>query len=108
MSEEIKQDVEAEFTLVSEETPALAEEIAIEPMPEPVLEPVPELPKLSDIALAISLYLQDKQELLDSGDNWNPALVEAGDQSGWRFKNIPCPSLEELQALLQAQEPSQE
>jgi len=44
--------------------------------------------------------LQDKQELLDSGDNWNPALVEAGDQSGWRFKNIPCPSLEELKALL--------
>jgi hypothetical protein len=98
MNEEIKPDIEAEFTLVSEETPALAEEMPI----------IPELPKLSDIALAVSLFLQDKQELLDSGDNWNPALVEAGDQSGWRFKNIPCPSLEELQALLQAQEPSQE
>jgi hypothetical protein len=105
MSEEIKQDVEAEFMVVSEETPALAEEIVIEPVP--VLEPVPELPKLSDIALAVGLFLQDKQELLEAGDNWNPALVEAGDQSGWRFKNIPCPSLEELQALLQAQEPSQ-
>lgn len=108
MSEEIKQDVEAEFVVVSEETPALAEEIVIEPVPEPVLEPVPELPKLSDIALAVGLFLQDKQELLEAGDNWNPALLEAGDQSGWRFKNIPCPSLEELQALLQAQEPSQE
>ena len=90
MNEEIKPDIEAEFTLVSEETPALAEEMPI----------IPELPKLSDIALAVSLFLQDKQELLDSGDNWNPALVEAGDQSGWRFKNIPCPSLEELKALL--------
>jgi len=49
MSEEIKPDIESEFTLVSEETPALAEEIAIEPVPEPV----PELPKLSDIALAV-------------------------------------------------------
>jgi hypothetical protein len=88
MSEEIKQDIEAEFTVVSEETLTL--------------------PKLSDIALAVSIYLQDKQELLHSEDNWNPALLEAGDQSGWRFKNIPCPSLEELQALLQAQEPSQE
>lgn len=80
MSEEIKPDVEVEFTLVSEETPAL--------------------PKLSDVALAISLYLQDKQELLESGDNFNSALLEIGDQSGWRFKNIPCPSLEELKTLL--------
>ena len=90
MSEEIKPDVEVEFTLVSEETPAPAPEMPAEP----------ELPKLSDIALAVDLYLKDKQELLDSGDNWNPALVEAGDQSGWRFKNIPCPSLEELKVLL--------
>jgi hypothetical protein len=89
MSEEIKPDIEAEFTLVSEETPALAEQM-------------PELPKLSDIAFAVNLFLQDKQELLDSGDNWNPALLEIGDQSGWRFKNIPCPSLEELKALLES------
>jgi hypothetical protein len=98
MSEEIKQDVEAEFVVVSEETPAPAEEMPV----------IPELPKLSDISLAIDLFLKDKQELLEAGDNFNPALLEAGDQSGWRFKNIPCPSLEELQALLQAQEPSQE
>lgn len=84
MSEEIKPDVEVEFQVVSEEIPAL--------------------PKLSDIALAIDLFLKDKQELLDSGDNWNPALLEAGDQSGWRFKNIPCPSLEELKALLDSQQ----
>lgn len=84
MSEEIKADVEVEFQVVSEEIPAL--------------------PKLSDIALAIDLFLKDKQELLDSGDNWNPALLEAGDQSGWRFKNIPCPSLEELKALLDSQQ----
>ena len=98
MSEEIKQDIEAEFTLVSEETLAQAQELPI----------IPELPKLSDIALAIDLYLQDKQELLENGDNFNSALLEIGDQSGWRFKNIACPSLEELQALLQAHEPSQE
>lgn len=96
MSEEIKPDVEVEFQVVSEEIPAQAEEIAAEPMPE--------LPKLSDVALAVDLFLKDKQELLEAGDNWNPALVEAGDQSGWRFKNIPCPSLEELKALLDSQE----
>jgi len=96
MSEEIKSDVEVEFEVLPEEIPAQAEEIAVEPMPE--------LPKLSDIALAIDLFLKDKQELLDSGDNWNPALLEAGDQSGWRFKNIPCPSLEELKALLDSQQ----
>jgi hypothetical protein len=96
MSEEIKSDVEIEFEVLPEEIPAQAEEIAIEPMPE--------LPKLSDVALAVDLFLKDKQELLDSGDNWNPALLEAGDQSGWRFKNIPCPSLEELKVLLDSQE----
>ena len=106
MSEEVKSDVEVEFEVLPEEIPAQAEEIAIEPVsePEPMPEPVPELPKLSDIALAVGLFLQDKQELLEAGDNWNPALVEAGDQSGWRFKNIPCPSLEELKALLDSQE----
>ena len=87
MSEEI---LENEVP-VPEEVPAQAEEIA------------PELPKLSDIALAVDLFLKDKQELLDSGDNWNPALLEAGDQSGWRFKNIPCPSLEDLKILLDSQ-----
>lgn len=102
MSEEIKSDVEVEFEVLPEEIPAQAEEIAIEPVSEPV--PMPELPKLSDIALAVGLFLQDKQELLEAGDNWNPALLEAGDQSGWRFKNIPCPSLEELKALLDSQE----
>lgn len=100
MSEEIKSDVEVEFEVLPEEIPTQAEEIAAEPMPEPM----PELPKLSDIALAIDLFLKDKQELLDSGDNWNPALLEIGDQSGWRFKNIPCPSLEELKDLLDSQE----
>lgn len=99
MSEETKPDVEVEFEVLPEEIPVQAEENAIEPMPEPV----PELPKLSDIALAVGLFLQDKQELLEAGDNWNPALLEIGDQSGWRFKNIPCPSLEELKALLDSQ-----
>lgn len=100
MSEENKPDVEVEFEVLPEEIPAQSEEVSLEPMPEPA----PELPKLSDIALAVDLFLKDKQELLDSGDNWNPALLESGDQSGWRFKNIPCPSLEELKALLDSQE----
>lgn len=89
MNEDINHDIEAETTLVSEE---ISEQI----------EQVVELPKLSDISLAISLFLEDKQELLDSGDNFNPSLLEAGDQSGWRFKNISCPSLEELKALLES------
>lgn len=96
MSEETKPDIEVEFQVVSEEIPMSSVEI--------VSEPIPELPKLSDIVLAVDLFLKDKQELLDSGDNWNPALLEIGDQSGWRFKNIPCPSLEELKALLDSQE----
>ena len=99
MSEEIKPDVEVEFEVLPEEIPVQAAEIISEPIPEPIIE----LPKLSDISLAVGLFLQDKQDLLDSGDNWNPALLEIGDQSGWRFKNIPCPSLEELKALLDAQ-----
>ena len=90
MSDEI---INAEFEVLPEEIPAQAEEVTI--------ESVPELPKLSDIVLAVGLFLQDKQELLDSGDNWNPTLLEIGDQSGWRFKNIPCPSLEELKVLEQ-------
>lgn len=88
MSEETKPDIEVQFEVLPEEIPVQA----------------PELPKLSDIALAIDLFLKDKQELLEAGDNWNPALLEIGDQSGWRFKNIPCPSLEELKALLDSQE----
>ena len=100
MSEENKPDVEVQFQVLPEEIPAQTKEVSLEPMPEPA----PELPKLSDIALAVDLFLKNKQELLDSGDNWNPALLESGDQSGWRFKNIPCPSLEELKALLDSQE----
>lgn len=95
MSEETKPDIEVEFQVVSEEIPMSSVEI--------VSEPIPELPKLSDIVLAVDLFLKDKQELLEAGDNWNPALLEIGDQSGWRFKNIPCPSLEELKALLDSQ-----
>jgi len=87
MSEDIKPNIEAEFIVVSEENSAQVEQ-------------VPELPKLSDISLAIDLFLKDKKYLIDSGDNFNPSLLEVGDQSGWRFKNIPCPSLEELKALL--------
>ena len=87
MSEDIKPDIEAEFMVVSEGNSAQVEQ-------------VPELPKLSDISLAIDLFLKDKKYLIDSGDNFNPSLLEVGDQSGWRFKNIPCPSLEELKALL--------
>lgn len=93
MSDEI---INTEFEVLPEETPVQIEEV--------VIESVPELPRLSDIVLAVGLFLQDKQELLDSGDNWNPTLLEVGDQSGWRFKNIPCPSLEELKALLDSQE----
>ena len=52
-----------------------------------------------DYSLLIGKYLSDKQELLDPQDNFNLALILAGDTSGWRFANIPCPTIEELEAL---------
>jgi hypothetical protein len=50
-----------------------------------------------DPTLLISEYLKDKES--SSEDSLNLDLFLKGDISGWRFKNIPAPSFEELKAL---------
>jgi hypothetical protein len=50
-----------------------------------------------DPALLVSEFLKDKEVSKD--DSLNIELFIKGDISGWRFKNIPAPSLEELKAL---------
>lgn len=50
-----------------------------------------------DYRLLISKYLKDKAVTED--DSLNVELFLEGDLSGWRFANVPAPSLEELHAL---------
>ena len=50
-----------------------------------------------DPALLVSEFLKDKE--VSEDDSLNIELFLKGDISGWRFKNIPVPSLEELKAL---------
>lgn len=50
-----------------------------------------------DYALLISKYLSDKQ--VEESDSYNLELFLSGDVSGWRFANVPAPSIEELEAL---------
>lgn len=50
-----------------------------------------------DYTLLVSKYLADKQ--VDADDNLNLDLFLSGDSSGWRFANVPAPSIEELEAL---------
>ena len=52
-----------------------------------------------DYALLIDKYLSDKQALRSEDDSLNIELFISGDASGWRFANIPAPSLAELEAL---------
>lgn len=49
-----------------------------------------------DLALLIDKYLSDKQELRHEDDSLN--IVE-NSIFRWEFKNIPCPTMEELEAL---------
>lgn len=50
-----------------------------------------------DYRLLISKYLQGKDVTED--DSLNVELFLEGDLSGWRFANVPAPSLEQLHAL---------
>ena len=52
-----------------------------------------------DLSLFIDEYLKDKQHLILEDDSFNLALLESGDSSGWRFANIPCPSMDDLLGL---------
>ena len=102
MSNEI---IDTEFeTLPSEpqeivQEPALSEETPTEestpaqeeaPAPEPIIFNV-------DPALLIGEFLKDKE--VSDDDSLNLELFLKGDSSGWRFENIPAPSLEKLKAF---------
>ncbi len=76
MTDEIKSDIDAEFEIV--------------PEPIAVIFNV-------DPSILINEYIKDKQ--ISEDDSLNLSLFISGDTSGWRFKNIPAPSLEELKAL---------
>lgn len=60
------------------------------PVPEPIVLEV-------DAALLVDAFIKGKE--VSEDDSLNLELFLKGDISGWRFKNIPAPSLEELKAL---------
>lgn len=61
-------------------------------------EEIPALIKFEiEAALLIEEFLKDKQK--DEDDSLNIDLFLSGDLSGWRFKYVPAPSLEDLRAL---------
>lgn len=85
MSNEI---IDAEFeTLSNESQEPVQEEI---PVPAQIVFDV-------DPALLVSEFLKGKE--VSEEDSLNLEFFLKGDASGWRFKNIPAPSLEELKAL---------
>jgi len=80
-------DDEEEFENVSSET---LEQEPQAPVPAPIEFEV-------DVALLISEFIKGKE--VSENDSLNLELFLKGDISGWRFENIPAPSLEELKAL---------
>lgn len=84
MSNEI---INAEFEIVSSEN---QEQELQAPVPSPI-------EFKEDVALLVDEYLKEKE--VSEDDSINLELFLKGDVSGWRFKNIPAPSLEELKAL---------
>jgi hypothetical protein len=50
-----------------------------------------------DAALLVGEFLKDKE--VSDEDSLNLELFLKGDLSGWRFKNVPAPTMEELKAL---------
>lgn len=53
-----------------------------------------------DLALAVKLYLKDKKHLIQIGESWNAALLLQQKPIGWKYANIPMPTLSHLQRLL--------
>jgi len=96
MSEENLENPSQEEVSPQQEQPAPAQE----EQPSPVVEqpPVPEPIVLEvDAALLVDAFIKGKE--VSDEDSLNLELFLKGDISGWRFKNIPAPSLEELKAL---------
>jgi hypothetical protein len=54
--------------------------------------------KKHDYSLLVEEFLKDKKHLLDENDSINIDLFISGDVKGWRFKNIPAPSIAQLEA----------
>ena len=84
----------SEETPTEESTPA-QEEALVEQIPAPA--PIEPIIFNVDPALLIGELLKDKE--VSDDDSLNLELFLKGDSSGWRFKNISAPSLEELKAL---------
>ena len=85
MSNEI---IDAEFEIVPNEAVETQEQ---EPQaPAPIVFEV-------DPALLVGEFLKDKD--VSDDDSLNLELFLKGNADGWRFKNVPAPSLEELKAL---------
>ena len=53
--------------------------------------------EMQDIAFLVQEYLADKQNLLTEDDSLNSAIIFSG---GWRFQNIPCPTVDQLYDLI--------
>jgi hypothetical protein len=81
----------SEETPTEESTPA-QEEALVEQIPAPA-----PIEFSIDPALLVSEFLKGKD--VSDDDSLNLELFLKGDSSGWRFKNILAPSLEELKAL---------
>ena len=81
----------SEETPTEESTPAQEEALGEQiPAPAPIEFSI-------DPALLVSEFLKGKD--VSDDDSLNLELFLKGDSSGWRFKNILAPSLEELKAL---------
>jgi hypothetical protein len=87
MSNEI---IDAEFEIVPNEAGEMQEQEPQAPAPAPIVFDV-------DPALLVGEFLKDKD--VSDEDSLNLDLFLKGNADGWRFKNIPAPSLEELKAL---------
>ncbi len=85
--------IDAEFETIPSEPQEPAQEPAPAeqaPVPEPIIFDV-------DPALLVGEFLKDKD--VSDDDSLNLELFLKGNADGWRFKNIPAPSLEELKDL---------
>lgn len=99
--EEVPAVLGAEGDVIEPAIPAWTEVIQVEEtytVQIPSLEQLKrELVAANDVALIISQYLKDKPVTDD--DSLNIDLFLQG-QGGWRFQNIPAPSIDELYDLI--------
>lgn len=100
--EEVPEVLGAEGDVVEPAVPAYTEIIQV---PETYLAPIPtlsqlkaEIISLNDPALIFAEFLKGKD--ISDDDSLNIDLFLKGDPTGFRFKNIPTPSIEELYDLI--------